>query len=208
MYNDEAEGTLAQAIHSKQRPEPMEKTMNDSLYDIPLQTLDGRPASLRDYAGEVLLVVNVASRCGLTPQYEGLEKLHEALAPRGFQVLGFPCNDFAAQEPGSADEIREFCSATYGVSFPLFAKVQINSEPRHPLYAALIAAIPNAVYPEGSDFRDKLAGYKLLPARDTDVLWNFEKFLIDRQGKVIGRFSPDTAPDDASLRAVIEAALG
>jgi glutathione peroxidase len=182
--------------------------MNDTLYDIPLQTLDGRPASLRDYAGEVLLVVNVASRCGLTPQYEGLEKLHQALAPRGFQVLGFPCNDFAAQEPGTADEIREFCSATYGVSFPLFAKVQINSEPRHPLYAALIAAIPTAVYPEGSDFREKLAGYKLLPARDTDVLWNFEKFLVDREGRIVGRFSPDTAADDASLRAAIEAALG
>jgi glutathione peroxidase len=186
----------------------MEKKMNDKLYDIPLNTLDGRPASLRDHADQVLLIVNVASRCGLTPQYEGLEKLHEALAPRGFQVLGFPCNDFAAQEPGTADEIREFCSATYGVSFPLFAKVQINSEPRHPIYAALIEAIPAAVYPEGSDFREKLAGYKLLPARDTDVLWNFEKFLIDRQGKVIGRFSPDTAPDDASLRAAIEAALG
>lgn len=182
--------------------------MNDKLYDIPLNTLDGRPASLRDYAGQVLLVVNVASRCGLTPQYAGLEKLHESLATRDFQVLGFPCNDFAAQEPGSAGEIQEFCSTTYGVSFPLFAKVQINSEPRHPLYAALIEAIPAAVYPADSDFREKLAGYKLLPARETDVLWNFEKFLIGRDGQVIGRFSPDTEPDDAALRSAIEAALG
>jgi len=182
--------------------------MNDSLYDIPLHTLDDRPASLRDYAGQVLLIVNVASRCGLTPQYEGLEKLHESLATRDFQVLGFPCNDFAGQEPGSAKEIQEFCSATYGVSFPMFAKTQINSEPRHPLYAKLIDACPAAIFPNASDFREKLASHKLLPAKDSDVLWNFEKFLIGRDGQVIARFSPDTEPDAAALLAAIEAALG
>ncbi|NHC07619.1 glutathione peroxidase [Azonexus fungiphilus] len=181
--------------------------MNDSLYDIPLNSLDGRPASLRDHAGEVLLVVNVASRCGLTPQYEGLEKLHRELAALGFQVLGFPCNDFAGQEPGTPEEIGAFCSSNYGVSFPLFAKLQINSAPRHPLYAALIAAAPATVFPAGSDFRAKLAGYNMLPANDSDVLWNFEKFLVDREGRVVGRFSPDTAPDDAALRAAIEALL-
>lgn len=181
--------------------------MNDSLYDIPLNTLDGHPASLRDHAGEVLLLVNVASRCGLTPQYEGLEKLHRELAARGFQVLGFPCNDFAGQEPGTPEEIGAFCSSKYGVSFPLFAKLQINSAPRHPLYAALIAAAPATVFPSGSDFRAKLAGYNMLPANDSDVLWNFEKFLVDREGRVVGRFSPDTAPDDAALRAAIEAVL-
>lgn len=182
--------------------------MNDSLYDIPLQTLDGAAASLRDYAGNVLLVVNVASRCGLTPQYAGLEQLHKELAPRGLRVLGFPCNDFAAQEPGSAEEIAAFCSSNYGVGFPLFAKLQINSAPRHPLYAALIDAAPATVFPAGSDFRAQLAGYNMLPANDSDVLWNFEKFLVDRNGRVIGRFSPDTTPDDADLRAAIEAALG
>ena len=144
--------------------------MNDSLYDIPLNSLDGRPASLRDHAGEVLLLVNVASRCGLTPQYEGLEKLHRELAARGFLVLGFPCNDFAGQEPGTPEEIGAFCSSNYGVSFPLFAKLQINSAPRHPLYAALIAAAPATVFPAGSDFRAKLAGYNMLPANASDVL--------------------------------------
>lgn len=208
MYTVKVDGTHRSGPDSKLRPENMEKKMNESLYDIPLNTLDGRPASLRDYAGQVLLIVNVASRCGLTPQYAALEKLHESLATRDFQVLGFPCNDFAGQEPGSAEEIQAFCSTTYGVSFPLFAKVQINSEPRHPLYTKLIAAIPAAVYPAGSDFREKLAGHKLLPARDSDLLWNFEKFLIGRDGQVIGRFSPDTEPDDAALRAAIKAALG
>lgn len=182
--------------------------MTPSLYDIPLRTLDGGPASLAEFRGQVLLIVNVASQCGLTPQYAGLESLFATYRARGLQVLGFPCNDFAGQEPGSAAEIREFCDSRYGVRFPLFAKVNINSEPRHPLYAALIAAQPAATAPTGSDFRTKLAGYGLLPQRDSDVLWNFEKFLVDRDGRVCRRFTPDTTPDDPQLVAAIEAALG
>ena len=181
--------------------------MNPPLYDIPLKRLDGSPATLADFKGQVLLIVNLASKCGFTPQYAGLESLFENYRERGLQVLGFPCNDFAAQEPGSAEDIQSFCTATYGVRFPLFEKTQINSDPRHPLYAALIAARPASVAPADSDLRAKLAEYKLLPQNDSDVLWNFEKFLVDRNGQVIQRFAPDVAPDAPMLIAAIEAAL-
>ena len=189
------------------RPPRKKFAMNTSLYEIPLKSLDGLPRSLGEFKGQVLLLVNVASKCGLTPQYAGLEKLFENYQARGLQVLGFPCNDFAAQEPGSAEEIQSFCSTSYDVHFPLFEKININSEPRHPLYAQLISAQPAAIFPDGSDFRAKLAEYKCLPKLDSDVLWNFEKFLIGRDGQVLGRFSPDTTPDDAVLVAAIEAAL-
>lgn len=181
--------------------------MTPSLYDIPLKRLDGSPTTLAAFQGQVLLIVNLASKCGFTPQYAGLESLFENYRERGLQVLGFPCNDFAAQEPGSAEEIQSFCTATYGVQFPLFEKTQINSEPRHPLYAALIAARPASVAPADSDLREKLAEYKLLPQNDSDVLWNFEKFLVDRNGQVIQRFAPDVSPDAPMLIATIEAAL-
>lgn len=182
--------------------------MNDSLYDIPLTSLDGRALTLGEFKGQVLLVVNVASKCGLTPQYAGLEALFQQYRERGLQVLGFPCNDFAAQEPGSADDIQDFCTTNYGVDFPMFEKLNINSEPRHPLYTSLIAALPEAVFPAGSDFREKLAGYGCSPKQASDVLWNFEKFLVGRDGRVLQRFSPDTTPDDPTLLAAIEAALG
>ena len=181
--------------------------MNPPLYDIPLKRLDGSPTTLAAFKGQVLLIVNLASKCGFTPQYTGLESLFEKYSERGLQVLGFPCNDFAAQEPGSAEEIQSFCSTSYGVRFPLFEKTQINSEPRHPLYAALIAAQPVSVAPADSDLREKLAEYKLLPQNESDVLWNFEKFLVDRNGEVIHRFAPDVTPDDSMLIAAIEAAL-
>lgn len=181
--------------------------MNQSLYDIPLQRLDGRATSLAEFSGQVLLIVNVASKCGFTPQYAGLEALFERYRERGLQVLGFPCNDFASQEPGTAGEIADFCSSTYAVQFPLFEKISINSEPRHPLYAALIAARPQALAPVDSDLRAKLAEYQLLPKQDSDVLWNFEKFLVGRDGRVVNRYSPDTAPDATNLVAAIEAAL-
>jgi glutathione peroxidase len=179
-----------------------------SLYDIALTTLDGQPSTLAAYRGQVLLIVNVASKCGLTPQYAGLEAMYERLRDRGLQVLGFPCNDFAAQEPGSEAEIQSFCEVSYGVSFPLFAKLRINSAPRHPLYAALIASQPQA-RPSGSDkLRSTLAQHKLLPANESDVMWNFEKFLVGRDGRVLARFAPDTAPDDPALVAAVESALG
>ncbi len=164
------------------------ETTADDLYDIALTRLDGSPSSLRDFAGKVLLAVNVASRCGLTPQYAGLQALYESLRGRGFEVLGFPCNQFGAQEPGTSAEIAEFCTSWYGVSFPMFSKLDVNGSARHPLYRALIAAQPGS-------------------ADSSDVSWNFEKFLIDRRGNAIARFSPRTTPDDPELRARIESAL-
>jgi glutathione peroxidase len=156
-----------------------------SLYDIPLETLGGEPTTLGEYRGRPVLIVNVASRCGLTPQYEQLEQLHEKYADQGFSVLGFPCNQFAGQEPGTSEEIAEFCSTTYGVTFPLFAKIEVNGPGRHPLYAELVET-PDA------------------DGRDGDVQWNFEKFLVGRDGSV-QRFRPQTQPLD--LVGVIEAQL-
>jgi uncharacterized zinc-type alcohol dehydrogenase-like protein len=179
----------------------------EALYDIPVTTIDGEPASLAEYKGKVLLVVNVASKCGLTPQYAGLERVYEAHRDRGFEVLGFPCNDFAGQEPGTEGDIHLFCKATYGVHFPMFSKVSINIGERHPLYEALIEAKPAAETKPGGDLRAKLGEHGLLPKNDTDVLWNFEKFLISRDGQVIGRFAPDITVDDPALRSAIESAL-
>jgi glutathione peroxidase len=159
-----------------------------SIYDIPLRTLTGEPASLADHRGKALLIVNVASKCGLTPQYEGLERLQKRYADRGFSVLGFPSNQFAGQEPGTAEEIATFCSATYGVSFPLFEKSDVNGEDRHPLYAVLTETADD----EGQ------AG---------DVQWNFEKFLIGTDGQVVGRFRPRTEPEADEIVAAIEAQL-
>lgn len=173
---------------------------------IPLTRIDGRPDSLGGHAGQVLLVVNVASKCGLTPQYEGLEKLYQTYRDRGFAVLGFPANDFGAQEPGTHEEIAEFCSLNYGVSFPLFAKADVTGPGKQPLYAALTAARPDKVGP-AAEFREKLKGYGMTPTEDPEVLWNFEKFLIGRDGSVVGRFAPGVTPDDPALVAAIEAAL-
>ena len=182
--------------------------MNTSaIKDIPLQRINGSAATLADYDGEVLLIVNVASKCGLTPQYEGLEKLYQRLHARGLEVLGFPCNDFGAQEPGSEAEIESFCSLNYGVSFPMFAKVNTNSSPRHPLYAALIAAQPKAQASGDDKLQQALTKHGLLPKQPTDVMWNFEKFLVGRDGQVLARFAPDVAPDAAALVAAIESAL-
>jgi len=182
--------------------------MTTSLHDIAVQALDGSATTLGAWQGQVLLVVNVASKCGLSPQYTGLQALHERFHARGFTVLGVPCNDFAGQEPGSEDEIRSFCDTHYQVSFPLLAKLRINSEPRHPLYAALIAAQPHAT-PSGSPtLRDTLAQHHLLPQGEADVMWNFEKFLLGRDGGVRARFAPDVAPDDVRLISAVEDALG
>ncbi|MFC3172888.1 glutathione peroxidase [Novosphingobium bradum] len=176
------------------------------LAQIPLSRIDGRPDSLAAHAGKVLLVVNVASKCGLTPQYEGLERLYEANKDRGLEVLGFPANDFGAQEPGTHDEIVEFCKLNYGVSFPLFAKADVTGPAKQPLYAALTAARPGKVGP-AAEFRAQLKGYGMTPTEDPEVLWNFEKFLIARDGSVVGRFAPGVTPDDPALVAAIEAEL-
>ncbi|MFD5476330.1 glutathione peroxidase [Streptomyces hawaiiensis] len=166
----------------------MTTTNGSSPLDVEIGALQGGPADLSQYAGKVVLVVNVASKCGLTPQYTGLEKLHEQYAERGFSVLGVPCNQFLGQEPGGADEIAEFCSATYGVTFPMTEKVEVNGEGRHPLY-------------------DRLTGFADAEGHSGDVRWNFEKFLIGRDGRVVARFSPQTEPDSAEVVAAIEAQL-
>jgi len=181
--------------------------MNESLYDIPLKNLDGQLINLGEFKKQVLLIVNVASRCGLTSQYAGLEKLFETYHERGLQVLGFPCNDFAAQEPGSADDIKHFCTLNYGVQFPMFDKININSEPRHPLYVRLTKVLPKAVNSGKSELHDSLAQHGLLPKQPADVMWNFEKFLVGRDGQVLSRFAPDISTDDPMLIAAIEAAL-
>jgi glutathione peroxidase len=159
-----------------------------SLYDIPLKTLSGEDASLADHEGKALLVVNVASKCGLTPQYAGLEELHERYADRGFSVLGFPCNQFFEQEPGTNEEVATFCSSTYGVTFPLFDKIEVNGPDRHPLYAELT---------EKEDAEGK-AG---------DITWNFEKFLVSPDGQIVARFRPQVEPEDPELVSAVEAQL-
>jgi glutathione peroxidase len=173
------------------------------LFDIPLTRLDGTPASLAEYAGKVLLIVNVASKCGLTPQYEGLENLHRAWRDRGLVVLGFPSNDFAGQEPGTDEEIGRFCRSVYGVDFPMFSKIEVSGPGRHPLYSALIAARPEAEFREGSQLRSILPGDR----EPGGIHWNFEKFLVGRDGSVTARFAPDTRPEDEAIRSAIEAAL-
>ena len=159
-----------------------------TIYEPTIRTLSGEDASLGDFEGKALLLVNVASKCGLTPQYEGLERLQRTYGDRGFSVLGFPCNQFAGQEPGSAEEIQTFCSTTYGVSFPLFSKIDVNGDGKHPLYAELTKTAD----------ADGAAG---------DVQWNFEKFLVSGDGQVLARFRPRTEPEDEQVTTAIEAAL-
>lgn len=162
---------------------------DDSLpLDVGIDALQGGSADLSQYAGRVVLVVNVASKCGLTPQYAGLERLHERYAEQGLTVLGVPCNQFMGQEPGSADEIAEFCSATYGVTFPMTEKVDVNGDGRHPLY-------------------DRLVGFADAEGHSGDIRWNFEKFLIGRDGKVAARFSPQAEPESAEVVAAVEERL-
>jgi glutathione peroxidase len=159
-----------------------------ALYDIPIHTLQGSDTSLGQYAGKTLLLVNVASKCGLTPQYEGLERLQKKYADRDFSVIGFPCNQFLGQEPGTAEEIAQFCSATYGVSFPLMEKIEVNGEGRHPIYSELT---------EKADAEGN-AG---------DITWNFEKFLVSPQGEIVARYRPQVEPEDAAIVGDIEAQL-
>lgn len=177
--------------------------MTTALQQIPLQTIDGAPATLGDYGGDVLLVVNVASKCGLTPQYEALERVYEQLRGQGFAVLGFPANDFGGQEPGTNDEITEFCTATYGVQFPMFSKIAVTGADKHPLYAELTSAQPQA-QGDKTVFRDRLRGFGMTPTEDPEVLWNFEKFLVSRSGQVVARFAPDITPDDERVTTAIE----
>ncbi len=182
--------------------------MATPIQDIPVDTNDGKTTSLGAYHGKVRLVVNVASKCGLTPQYEGLEALYRAHGAAGLEILAFPANEFGGQEPGTDAEIRDFCSLRYDVSFPLFSKIVVKGPGQHPLYAALTAAQPMAHEKPGSDFKAKLRGFGVDLGDSKDIAWNFEKFLVDREGNVVARFAPDVAPDDPQLVAAIEDALG
>jgi len=176
-----------------------------AIQDIPLTRIDGGADTLAAHQGKVLLIVNVASKCGLTPQYEGLEKLFEDKRAQGLEVLGFPANNFRGQEPGTDDEIKDFCATTYNVQFPLYSKISVVGADQHPLYAALTAALPAATG-EGP-MRQRLEGFKIETNKAPDILWNFEKFVIDRNGAVVARFSPDVSADDPRLVGVIEAEL-
>ena len=176
------------------------------LQEIPIKTIKGESTNLGAYAGKVLLIVNTASKCGLTPQYAGLEAMHEKYRDRGFSVLGFPANDFGAQEPGTDDEIAEFCLSNFAIAFPMFSKIAVGGADRHPLYQALIDGKPEATARDTA-FREKLARYGIAPGHPTDVLWNFEKFLVGRDGTVVNRFTPDMTPDDPLIVEAIEAEL-
>ncbi|MCB1499436.1 MAG: glutathione peroxidase [Bauldia sp.] len=172
--------------------------MASPIYDIPVRRIDGTDTSLGELAGKVLLIVNVASQCGKTPQYEGLEALYGERKDEGFAVLGFPCNQFGGQEPGTEAEIEAFCRSVYGVDFPMFAKLDVKGPDQHPLYKALVAAQPKrTLEPDAANPK---------PA-EGDVRWNFEKFLVSRDGQVVGRYDPDVKPESAVLTAAIETAL-
>ena len=177
-----------------------------AIQDMPLKTIAGDDDSLANHAGKVLLVVNVASKCGLTPQYEGLEALYEKYRDQGLEVLGFPANNFGAQEPGTNEEIQSFCTTNYGVAFPMFGKISVAGDDAHPLYRALTEAVATSPG-EGGGMRAKLEGYGIKPNPEPEVLWNFEKFLVGRDGEVVARFAPDTAPDDPALVGAIEREL-
>lgn len=179
--------------------------MSQNLYDIPLTSIDGAAQTLNPFKGKVLLVVNVASKCGLTPQYEGLEKLYESKRAQGLEVLGFPSNDFLGQEPGTEAEIKAFCTLKYDVKFPLFSKVKVVGEQQHPLYRELTRAIPAAT--GDGPMRASLQGYGIQPNPVPEVQWNFEKFLIGRDGRVAARFAPDVTADDLRLLQAIDAEL-
>lgn len=181
--------------------------MRTSIEQIPYQGMDGSDTTLGALHGKVRLLVNVASKCGLTPQYEGLEKLFTEKQADGLVVIGFPANEFGAQEPGTNEEIASFCSLNYGVSFPLAKKLVVKGAGQHALYEALTAAQPTAIDTHEGAMATKLAGYGVKRDAPADILWNFEKFLIGRDGNVVARFNPDVTPDDPQLVAAIDAAL-
>ncbi len=180
--------------------------MNKTIHPIEVTTIDGKAMTLDAYAGKTLLVVNVASKCGLTPQYEALEKLYEEKKDQGLEVLGFPCNEFGGQEPGTEAEIQAFCTANFGVKFPMFSKVSVNGADRHPLYQVLLSAMPTRTADPESGFIEKLKAYGK-DIQENDIAWNFEKFLVNGEGEVVGHFSPDMTPDHPILAAAIDKTL-
>jgi glutathione peroxidase len=177
-----------------------------SILDVPVERIDGTTTSLAEHEGKVLLIVNVASKCGFTPQYSALETLYEQNRERGLVVCGFPANDFGAQEPGSNEEIQSFCQMSFGVKFPMYSKVVVTGDERHPLYDALVVSTPETKG-DTSELRKHLVEFGVEPTAPPEVLWNFEKFLVGRDGKVVARFAPDIVPDDPMLLGAIEAEI-
>jgi glutathione peroxidase len=182
-------------------------SMSTPIQQIPVRRITGEDTNLGEYSGKVLLIVNVASKCGLTKQYEALEKLYRDYRDRGLVVAGFPANDFRGQEPGTNDEIQNFCTSNFGVDFPLFEKITVVGDGKHPLYKELIAAQPTAVSTSEVPFSENLKKYGIEPNEEPELLWNFEKFIVDRRGKVTARFAPNTTPDDPALVKAVEAEL-
>lgn len=180
--------------------------MTNDFYTIPVKTIDGEETDLSRYKNKVLLVVNVASKCGLTNQYAGLQKLYENYQAKGLEILGFPANDFMGQEPGTDREIKDFCDTNYNVRFPLFSKVSVKGEDRNPLYKFLTKAKPETDVNDG-EFEAKLKGYGSVRSEPSEVLWNFEKFLVAKNGEIVARFAPDVTAEDARLVERIEAEL-
>lgn len=181
--------------------------MAASIYDFSVPKIDGRESSLSEYKGKVLLVVNVASECGLTPQYETLEAMYEKYRDQGFEVLAFPANEFGAQEPGTNQQIQEFCTTKFGVKFPMFQKIVVKGPGQHPLYSFLTDTKPDAIEIPNSGLEADLVEFGFPRKVKKDILWNFEKFLINRQGQIVERFAPDMTPDDPIIKKSIEAAL-
>lgn len=181
--------------------------MSADLYSFKMKTIQGAEKNLSDYKGKVLLMVNVASKCGLTPQYEGLEKIYKDYGPKGLEVLGFPANEFLAQEPGSDNDIQDFCRSTYGVEFPMFSKIVVKGEGQHPLYKYLTETKKDAIAKPDGTLLGFLKEKNLLSGEAHDIKWNFEKFLIGKNGQVLARFAPDVEPQDPMVLNEIKKAL-
>ena len=181
--------------------------MKPKIYQIPVQKIDGTQTTLAEYYGKVLLIVNVASKCGLTPQYEGLEKVYERFRDDGFVVLGFPSNDFAGQEPGTHSEIQKFCTTHFGVQFPMFSKIPVKGETKHPLYEHLTETRPRREGGSKGLLERILSLKNIFSKNKNEILWNFEKFVVGRKGEVVARFAPDKVPEDRSIIQVIEQEL-
>lgn len=181
--------------------------MSNKIYEIPVRRIDGTDTTLGEFEGKALLLVNVASKCGLTPQYEGLESLYKEYKDQGFEVLGFPANNFLAQEPGTNEEIQDFCQSNYDVSFPLYQKISVKGDDQHLLYHYLTDEKGEADITDGDAFETKLAGFGQKREKGNDVLWNFEKFLIAKDGSIAARIAPDVTAEDERVVAAVKAEL-
>ncbi len=181
--------------------------MANKLYEIPVRRIDGTETTLGEFEGKTLLLINVASKCGLTPQYAGMESLYKEYKDKGFEVLGFPANNFKGQEPGTNEEIKDFCESNYDVTFPLFEKISVIGEDQHPLYSYLTSEKSEADIANGGEFEEKLRAFGHTREKADDLLWNFEKFLIAKDGSVAARIAPDVTAEDERVVAALEAEL-